>query len=339
MKHKKSTFLIVACSFLANVALCGGKEEAVSPEALISRARLQEIWTEGTPPMLMRASVQVVDAKGALAYGDYTLHWVSPTQWREDIRFGNYERLRVRAAKGYWQTTGLSYQPEIIFQLDRMVHLKDAFTVGSKQRLGKIRNREFAGVGQKCTEVKWTRGTDRTMCFDEASGTLASIEYPRGENQNPPEVSRIEYGVFNVVGGKLVPHEIRALKDRKVIAVVKVLEITEIGERNPAMFSAPLNAEFWPQCDDMQEAEPLERVQPRYPSSARANHEQGRVILYAVLEVDGSLSHLTIIHRATPDLEAAAVEAVRHWRYKPPACGQTPIRTETSIETDFWVQY
>jgi TonB family protein len=339
MNRRKSAFLVVACLFLANVTLCAGKEEAASAEALISRARLQEIWTEGTPPMLMRAKVRVSDAKGVLAYGDYTLNWVSPSQWREDIRFGNYERLRVRDAKGYWQTTGLSYQPEIIFQLDRMVHLKDALTVGSKQSLGKIRSREIAGVRQKCTEVKWTKGTDRTMCFDEASGALASVEYPRGENQNPPEISRIEYDAFNVVGGKLVPHEIRALKDRKVIAVVKVLEIAENAERNPAMFSAPLNAEFWPQCDDMQEAEPLERVQPRYPSSARANHEQGRVILYVVLEVDGSLSHLTIIHRATPDLEAAAVEAVRHWRYKPAACAQTPIRMETSIETDFWLQY
>ena len=82
-----------------------------------------------------------------------------------------------------------------------------------------------------------------------------------------------------------------------------------------------------------------DRVPPRYPTSARANQEQGRVILYAVIEADGSLSHMTIIHRSTPDLEAAAVEAIRHWHYKPAACGQTPIRVETSIATDFWLQY
>src|SRR6266513_3074674 len=28
----------------------------------------------------------------------------------------------------------------------------------------------------------------------------------------------------------------------------------------------------------------------------------------------------------------------RHWHYKPAACGQTPIRVETSIATDFWVR-
>jgi outer membrane biosynthesis protein TonB len=47
---------------------------------------------------------------------------------------------------------------------------------------------------------------------------------------------------------------------------------------------------------------------------------------------------MTIIQRAPPDLEAAAVEAIRHWHYKPATCGQTPIRVETSIATDFWLE-
>ncbi len=256
MTNDKSSVLIFACLFLANAAWCPAKEEAASPEALISRARLHEdIWTEGTPPTLMRAEIQVSDPKGALVHGDYTLDWVSPSQWRKEIRFPNYERLRVRDAKGYWQKSGLSYEPEIIFQLDTILHLKDAFRVRSKQTLGKIRSRGKAGVRQNCTEVKWTTGTDRIMCFDEANGALVSIEYPRRENQNPPEISRIEYGAFNTVGGKLFPYEIRALKDRKVIAAAKVLEIAKITEENPALFNVPMNGEFWAQCDDMQEAE------------------------------------------------------------------------------------
>jgi TonB family protein len=177
------------------------------------------------------------------------------------------------------------------------------------------------------------------MCFDEANGALVSVEYPRGDHQNSPEISRIEYGAFNSVGGRLVPYEIRALKDGKVIAAVKIVEITKITEENPALFRVPVNAEFWAQCDDMQEPELVDRTQPIYPPVARTNLEQGRVILYAVIEANGSLSHMTIIHRATPALEAAAVEAVRHWHYKPAACGQTAIPLETSIPVDFWLQY
>ena len=340
MNYKKSTVLIFACLFLANAASRAAKGDTASPEALISRARLQEeIWTSGTPPMLMRAEVQVSDSKGALVHGDYTFNWVSPSQWREEIRFGSYVRLRVRDAKGYWQKSGLSYQPEIIFHLDRMLHLKDAVKVGSKQTLGKVKYREKSGIRQQCMEVKWAAGTERIMCFDEANGALVSVEYPRGDSQNSPEISRIEYGAFNSVGGKLVPYEIRALKDGKVIAAIKVVEITKIIEENSELFNVPVNAEFWAQCDDMQEPELVDRTQPIYPPVARANHEQGRVILYAVIEANGSLSHMTIIHRATPALEAAAVEGIRHWHYKPAACGQTAIPLETSIPVDFWLQY
>ena len=176
------------------------------------------------------------------------------------------------------------------------------------------------------------------MCFDDANGALVSVDYPRGENQIPPEISRIEYSAFNTVGGKLVPYEIRALRDGKVIAAVKVLEITKTTDENPARFTLPVNAAFWAQCNDLQEADPVSRIQPSYPSISRANLEQGRVILYAILEADGSLSHLAAIRRATPGLDAAALEAVRQWHYKPAACGQTPVRMEISIETDFTFQ-
>jgi TonB family protein len=340
MNHNKGFVLIFACMFLGCAAWCAAKEEQESPQALISRARLEEdMWAEGSPPILMRADLQVPDAKGTLVHGDYTLDWVSPSRWREVIRFGNYERFRVRDERGYWQKNGLSYQPEFSFQLDTMLHPKDVLRVRSKQTLGKVRNRDKDGGRQKCAEVKWTIGTDRIMCFDEATGALVSIEYPRGENQNPPEISRIEYGSFKTVGGKLVPYEIRAMKDRKVIASVKVLEIAKITQENSALFDVPVNSEFWAQCDDLQDAELVDHVQPRFPASARANHESGRVTLYAVVEADGSLSHMAVIHRATADLDAASAEAIHHWRYKPAACGQTPIRVETSISIDFWLQY
>src|SRR5258708_36432056 len=213
MNSNKSVVFIFAFVFLANTAWSTDREEQASPEELISRARSEEeIWAQGTPPVSVRAELQVFDAKGIPVHGDYSLDWVSPSKCRAEIRFGKYERLRVRDAKGYWQTSGLSYQPEIIFQLDTLLHLEDALRVGPKQTLGKVRNREKAGVRQRCTEVKWTRGTDRIMCFDEANSALVSVEYPRGENQNPPEISRIEYRAFSAVGGKPVPYEIRALK-------------------------------------------------------------------------------------------------------------------------------
>jgi TonB family protein len=339
MRQNTSIVWIFACFFVMTGGWSAAKEEAPSPDALISRARLQEeIWTDGTPPMLMRAEIQVSDSKGALVKGQYTFHWASPSRWREDIQIANYERIRVRDVNGYWQKSGLAYQPQSIFELDTLLHLKDALKVGPRQTLGKTKTREKDGVRQNCTEVKWGGSTDRTLCFDKVTGALLSVEYASGENPNLPQISRIEYEAFTSVGGKLVPYEIRALRDRKVYATVKVLEISKIADEDPSVFNAPPNSEFWAQCGDVQDRELVATSPPKYPPGARANHESGRVIFYAVVEADGSLSHTAIIQRATPGLEAAATEALRQWRYKPASCGQTPLRTETSIAMDFWLE-
>lgn len=339
MNRINYTVLLFAYLLLALIGWGAAKEEIPSPEALISRARLQEeMWTEGTPPMSMRAELQLLDAKGRIISGDYTFDWVSTSQWRESVKIENYERLRVRDAKGYWQQSSVSYQPEIIFQLDLLLHLKEALKRQSKQTFSKVKKREKGGAREECTEVKWQTITDRILCFGEANGALASIDYPRGDSPNPREISRIEYSAFKPVEGKLVPFEIRALQDRKVIASIKILEMSKISDDNPTRFDVPVNGEFWAYCDDIREPELVNPVQPRYPTSARMNHEQGRVILYAVIEADGSLTNLVLIQRATPDLEAAALQAVRQWHYKPAACGQTPVREETSIPVDFWLR-
>jgi TonB family protein len=338
MTRKTNTLLIFTCFILLPAAWCAGKEAAGGPEALISRARSQgDLWTEGTQPTIMRADLQVSDARGNLVHGDYVFYWVSPSQWREEIRFANYARIRVRDAKGYWQTSGVAYQPEVIFQVDKLLHLKDTAKVGTKQSLGKVRSEKNDGVLQNCTLVKWQSSIDRNLCFDEASGSLLSIDYPTGATQNTPEITRIEYSAFTAVAGKLVPYEIRALKGAKVVADVKVSQISKMTEENPALFTAPSDAEFWAQCDDIQEEELVNQVLATYPPGPKLNHEQGRVIIYAVIETDGSLSRLAIIQHVSPVLDADALAAVRQWRYKPASCGKMPIRTETSIATDFYI--
>ena len=310
----------------------------MSPETLVSQARkLHEVWTAGTPPVMMRAEIRVFDGKGGVTPGQYTVNWISPVRWREELRFVNYERVRVHEAKGYWQKSGVDFRPEIIFQLDRVLNSKSTLKIGPKQNLGKVKSRDKDGVRQSCTEEKSEKVTDRILCFDEANGNLVSVEYQKNDNQNPPEISRIEYSAFHNVGEKRLPFEIQAFSEKKVLATVRVLELRSIAEENASLFVPPTNSEFWAQCDDMERAALVNGVQPDYPHSARMQHESGRVTFYAVIEADGTVSHLTLIHGATPILESAAANAIRQWHYKPAACGLTPVRVETVISTYFHV--
>lgn len=101
------------------------------------------------------------------------------------------------------------------------------------------------------------------------------------------------------------------------------------------MFNPLSDAVLRPQCDDFQDAEPVERAPLNYFPVIRSNVPK-RVILYGVIEEDGSMSHVTVIQGPNPDMNTAAFEAFRRRRYKPAQCGQTPIRVETSMYFDFW---
>jgi hypothetical protein len=335
MKPNLPVILVLAGLFFSPVTRCASKEEAANPEALVTKARSQQVWDERTPPLHMKAELGVASTDGTTAQGNYIFDWVSPTEWREEIKFANYERLRVRDAKGYWQKSTLDFQPMLAYEFSGMLHVKDVLKVRSVQALGKVKSRDRDGVRQSCVAVNWVKATDRILCFDESNGSLSGIEYPQNDRQASPPISRIEFGAFRPAGGKLVPFEVRALKDGKTVATVKVLELTEVKEVNTALFNPPPDAVLWPQCEDMQDAQPVERVPLNYSPITRMIVEK-RVILYAVVEEDGSLSHVTVIQGVDPDRNTAASEAYRRWRYKPAQCGQTPIRVETSMYFDFW---
>jgi TonB family protein len=339
---QKNTLRFLVLTLLAALtsgALSLGAEDKATAEPLLAQARkLEDVWSDGTPAVKMRVEIEIVDAKGKTTPGQYLVTWISPSRWREELEIGNYKRLRVHNGEGYWQLSTLSFQPEIIFQLDSILDFKTALRIGTKQVLSKVKTRDKDGVQQKCVEVKWARGTERILCFDEANGSLLRVEYPRSENQNPPDISRVEYSAFSKLGDKRIPYEAHAFRDRTVVVTTKVTDVTPITESDPGLFAPPANSEFWQQCDDMQGPEAVIRVQPEYPANVRLNGEQGRVVFYAVIQTNGTLSELTLIHRATPTLESLAANAIRQWRYKPAACGSTPIRLETSIALNFWLQ-
>ncbi len=63
----------------------------------------------------------------------------------------------------------------------------------------------------------------------------------------------------------------------------------------------------------------VEKVRPQYPSRAREERREGKVIMEAVIDVDGFVRSPNVL-RISPGMEdcaAAAVEAVQHWRYRP----------------------
>ncbi len=61
----------------------------------------------------------------------------------------------------------------------------------------------------------------------------------------------------------------------------------------------------------------VHKVRPAYPERARRTHAQGAVVLQVRVGPDGRVTAVRVLRSAGSDLDEAAVDAVRQWRYEP----------------------
>ena len=80
----------------------------------------------------------------------------------------------------------------------------------------------------------------------------------------------------------------------------------------------------------------IKRVQPRYPANALSAHIQGAVLIEATVNKEGIVVNPKVLSGDTM-LAAAALDAVRQWRYKPYYLDGEPVEIQTQITINFKV--
>jgi TonB family protein len=73
-------------------------------------------------------------------------------------------------------------------------------------------------------------------------------------------------------------------------------------------------------------------VRPIPPPAARGIG--GSVVLEATIDVDGRVTHLRVL-QSIPELDQAAMEAVRQWEYTPPVVNGTPTPVVIQVRITF----
>jgi len=81
----------------------------------------------------------------------------------------------------------------------------------------------------------------------------------------------------------------------------------------------------------------IQRIEPAYPTLARAARVQGDVVLSAIIDANGEITNLQLVS-GHPMLVPAALAAVRQWRYKPYLLNGQPVEVETTITVIFTLQ-
>lgn len=79
----------------------------------------------------------------------------------------------------------------------------------------------------------------------------------------------------------------------------------------------------------------IETISPVYPEIARRAHVEGVVVVEAIIGTDGAVRDARVLQGASVLLDSAALEAVRHWRYRPARIGERPVAVYLSVAVTF----
>ena len=80
--------------------------------------------------------------------------------------------------------------------------------------------------------------------------------------------------------------------------------------------------------------EAVTKVAPDYPQSARAGGVDGQVMVQALVGRDGLVKDVKVV-KSIPELDDAAVTAVRQWRFKPAMSKGAPVAVWVAVPVKF----
>jgi protein TonB len=84
----------------------------------------------------------------------------------------------------------------------------------------------------------------------------------------------------------------------------------------------------------IREPKKIQDVKPVYPADALAAGAEGTVIIEAVIARDGSVVDARVLRSVTL-LDAAALGAVRQWRFTPTLLNGVPVEVVMTVSVQF----
>jgi TonB family protein len=328
---RNAQILLISLCVSVSVAAWAQQPATESPAEFFEKAAaLSDLRAPGSPALALRASFGFASDNGKRVSGRYSLLWLSPDRWREDIQVPSlsYWRTRLGGKDRYWQVRSIPYELPQIGELMRGVNFVARLREAVREPLGKVREKNRNGEKETCVAL---HSRADMFCF-APDGTLAEI---RRVSPSLGKLATWEYSDHISFGGKVIPRAIRRLGSKKNAMSFAVDAIEPLRDVNPSVFVPPPQAQAWEACANPIPAKMLKLQQPNYPIIDRVKRISGDVELYGVVDTQGALEDLRVISAPDVLLARAALEAVQQWRYQPTMCDGRAIRVETNITVHF----
>jgi hypothetical protein len=311
-------------------------DQAGGAPALLARAQqLEDLRADGAVPFVLHAQIKATRGKQRVD-GTYSLTWLDANRWHEELVLADFRRIRDGVEGGYLQVRNSDSPQEVIFRVDQTLDITKAMQLSPEAQARDVRRHKIGGAVLACVEFRSRDSMEKDLCFDPMSGLLvrSKLKCPGWETD-----CTVDYAGSVELGDRRFPSQIRSRSPDELSIEITVASLKAFsGSAVSLPVADPARSEFWRACRDEIPAKAVNI--PPLVVFVKANNRWGElsvVLLYARIEPDGTVSHVTLL---TPDLwqfESAARDAATGWKFEPAMCSAEPVRIETLIAVTFGV--
>ena len=325
----KLHLLLVMMSFLVWSSLGNASDDQSQGRKDLIEKAVEKMNIFALPYFEMKGDVRI-DNQGKPLQGTYLLLWNGPEQWREEINFPGYSEIQLGGKGVVFLKRSTDFMPLRIDQLHAALGYGTAGTFGSMispapqpdETIKKVKDRKVNSIKVECAEIADQDKRTREVCVDSSTGTLVR-QGSFVDRETMP------------VGTKFFPRFLSYVQDGKPLAEIQVTELKPTEQFPSSAFVPPPGSLSRPGCMNPSPPRLVHKVPPQYPELERQSHVEGTVAIYALIGADGKPRGFRIVSGATPGLNAASLDGVQQWRYKPATCNGTAVDVETVLTVNY----
>jgi TonB family protein len=306
------------------------------PTGILSlAARTNGLRAPGVQPWHVRGTYQVFNSSGASqTSGIYEEVWISDKQYKRSYTSSAFSQTDFATPDGIYRVGNQSWPayPELLITTYLTQPVLDSSNLGRFQVEKKTKS--VGKAKYDCVTLKPASAPPamNLYCFEPNHPALRVSVSPVFQDQTV-------YNDVVVFQNRFLARSVGVVRDGHTIFTFHIDEISALSSAGsndlaPPTDAVPVALDKIVLSQETMNHLCIKQVPPMYPSSAKASHITGKVVMLVTVGKDGHV--LDVKATAGPaELQRPAIDALRMWEFQPFLVSGEPVNVESTLQIIF----
>jgi TonB family protein len=356
--RSKCALLLLLLALIPPLFASDRSDHSDDEQLLNTASHLADILSDNKP---FEMDVDFVPEIKVPYHAHFTWKWAGNDLWSTSVTIGNFRETDIRKGEMLYISRNIGFTPLRVSQLEDLLtvftfypaneqidsshqlavagHKLHCVILNPKTKALPFREGPF---GPSNLEPPYSQTSD--VCLDPTTKEVIAIEeksarHPKdyfeqiAEARSATHVQK-EFNDYQPFRGHLYPRQLKFFSNGRPVVSATVTSLKDASFSDNTFIPAPDSIQRR-QCKDMVPPHALKAPDPAYPERARHKKEMGSVMLWITVLPDGSVTNIQFLGTANQDLDEAAKETIKKWRFRPAMCGRNPVIVDVTVQMDF----